>query len=57
VKRAKQLRKSKSDLALEALRKESELAELDLIRRRLKLPVLKRMNFLRKRLPGGGSCL
>jgi hypothetical protein len=49
--------KRKRDLALAALRKESELAELDLIRRRLKLPVSKRMNFLRVRLPGGGSHL
>jgi hypothetical protein len=29
----------------------------ELIRRRLALPLEKRMNFLRKRLPGGGSCL
>jgi hypothetical protein len=29
----------------------------DLIARRLALPVEKRMNFLRRRLPGGGSCL
>lgn len=29
----------------------------DLIVRRLTLPVEKRMNFLRRRLPGGGSCL
>lgn len=43
--------------ALAALRKESERAELDLIRRRLKLPVAKRMNFLRARRPGGGSHL
>lgn len=43
--------------ALAALRKESELAELDLIRRRLALPISKRMNFLRMRLPGGGSRL
>jgi hypothetical protein len=34
-----------------------EHAELDLIRRGLALPVAKRMNFLRVRLPGGGSCL
>jgi hypothetical protein len=42
---------------LAALRKESERAELDLIRRRLALPLAKRMNFLRVRLPGGGSHL
>lgn len=29
----------------------------DLIRRRLAMPIEQRMNFLRKRLPGGGSCL
>jgi len=39
------------------VRKESDRALLDLIRRRLALPVEKRMNFLRVRLPNGGSCL
>jgi len=29
----------------------------ELIARRLALPLEKRMNFLRRRLPGGGSCL
>jgi hypothetical protein len=43
--------------ALAALRKESDRALRELIRRRLALPVEKRMNFLRVRLPGGGSCL
>ena len=43
--------------ALAALRKESDRALTDLIRRRLALPVEKRMNFLRVRLPGGGSAL
>ena len=47
----------KRETALAALRKESERAELDLIRRRLALPVAKRLNFLRVRLPGGGSHL
>jgi hypothetical protein len=42
---------------LAALRKESERALDDLIRRRLALPVEKRLNFLRVRLPGGGSHL
>ena len=50
-------RSRKREAALAALRKESERAELDLIRRRLALPVSKRMNFLRVRLPGGGSHL
>lgn len=44
-------------VALRRLRRENELAELDLIRRRLALPVEKRLNFLRVRLPGGGSRL
>lgn len=43
--------------ALRALQKESERALVDLIRRRLSLPVAKRLNFLRVRLPGGGSHL
>ena len=50
-------RHSKRQAALSALRKESERALVDLIRRRLALPVAKRMNFLRVRLPGGGSHL
>jgi hypothetical protein len=48
---------NKREAALAVLRKESERAELDLIRRRLALPVEKRLNFLRVRLPGGGSRL
>jgi len=55
MKRAK--RQSKRETALTALRKESDRALMDLIRRRLALPVEKRLNFLRVRLPGGGSCL
>jgi hypothetical protein len=42
---------------LAALRKESEHALVDLIRRRLALPREQRMNFLRVRVPGGGSHL
>jgi hypothetical protein len=42
---------------LNALRKESDQALTELIRRRLALPVEKRMNFLRVRIPGGGSHL
>jgi len=42
---------------LDALRRESNLALTDLIRRRLALPVEKRLNFLRVRIPGGGSHL
>lgn len=43
--------------ALAALKLESDRQLTDLIRRRLAMPLEKRMNFLRKRLPGGGSCL
>lgn len=42
---------------LSALRKESDRDLTDLIRRRLALPVEKRLNFLRVRRPGGGSHL
>ena len=40
-----------------ALRRESDRALLEQIRRLLALPMEQRMNFLRKRLPGGGSAL
>jgi len=43
--------------ALTALRWESGRAQTELIRRRLALPVEKRMNFLRVGIPGGGSHL
>jgi hypothetical protein len=42
---------------LAAIKAESERQMEDLIRRRLALPIEQRMNFLRRRLPGGGSCL
>lgn len=42
---------------LAALGVETDRQLADLIRRRLALPIEKRMNFLRRRLPGGGSCL
>jgi hypothetical protein len=48
---------SARDKALDALAVESERQLDELIARRLKLPLEKRMNFLRRRLPGGGSCL
>ena len=48
---------AKREATLAVLRAESERAELDLIRRRLAMPVSKRMNFLRVRVPGGGSYL
>ncbi len=42
---------------LNALKAESDRQLLELIRRRLALPLEKRMNFLRVRLSGGGSAL
>ncbi|MEM7392022.1 MAG: hypothetical protein AAF492_06695 [Verrucomicrobiota bacterium] len=42
---------------LEALKKETDRAEREQIRRLLALPMNKRTHFLRVRLPGGGSSL
>lgn len=42
---------------LAALKKESELARRDLIRKLLSLPVERRTNFLRKRVGFRASCL
>jgi hypothetical protein len=42
---------------LKALKKANEQALNDQIRVLLALPMNKRTHFLRKRLPGGGSCL
>jgi hypothetical protein len=50
-------RNSKRRKTLAALRKESDRALMELIRHRLSLPVEKRLNFLRVRLPNGGSSL
>lgn len=50
-------RRSRRDATLDALARESDRQLDDLIRRRLALPLEQRMNFLRRRLPGGGSCL
>ena len=55
VKKAKNKRRREATLA--GLRRQSDRAELELIRRRLAMPVSKRMNFLRVRAPGGGSYL
>ena len=54
---AKKPRSEARRSALDAIRKESDRQLEELIRRRLALPIEQRMNFLRKRLPGGGSCL
>ncbi len=45
------------DAAINALSAESREQLRDLIRRRLALPIEQRMNFLRRRMPGGGTCL
>jgi len=42
---------------LKALKKENERNLIEQIHRQLALPMNRRTNFLRKRLPGGGSCL
>jgi hypothetical protein len=42
---------------LAAVPAETDRQLVELIRRRLALPLEQRMNFLRRRLPGGGSCL
>jgi hypothetical protein len=42
---------------LDALAVESDRQLDELIRRRRAMPLESRMNFLRRRLPGGGSCL
>jgi hypothetical protein len=42
---------------LKALTKESERNLIEQICRQLALPMNRRTHFLRKRLPGGGSCL
>jgi hypothetical protein len=54
---SKPSQRQKREAALRVLGRECDRAELDLIRRRLALPVEKRLNFLRVRLPGGGSRL
>lgn len=50
-------KKASRKRALAALRKENERAELELIRRRLAMPLEQRMNFLRKRIGIGISAL
>jgi hypothetical protein len=52
------VKKKKTELtSREALRRESERALVELIRRQLALPPNKRTNFLRVRLANGGTTL
>lgn len=51
------MKKKKREVAKSALRRESERALIEQIRRLLALPASKRTNFLRVRLPNGGSIL
>jgi hypothetical protein len=53
------MKKKRNDRSnqLKALKKESERNLIEQIRRQLALPMNRRTSFLRKRLPGGGSCL
>jgi hypothetical protein len=53
----KKSRRKSNKASLEALKKESERAELEQIRRLLSLPMNRRTHFLRVRLPNGGSAL
>ena len=57
AKAPKKSRKPSRKEQLAALKVESDLQMRDLIRRRLAMPIEQRMNFLRVRLPGGGSAL
>jgi hypothetical protein len=50
-------KESRKNRRLRALQKENERAIREQIRRLLAHPMNKRTNFLRVRLPGGGSCL
>ena len=51
------MKKTKRESVKVALRRESERALIQQIRRLLALPPSKRTNFLRVRLPQGGSAL
>ena len=57
TKRELRNRVSQLEQNLEAMRQASEQELTDMIRRQLALPMNKRTNFLRVRLPNGGSCL
>lgn len=51
------IRRSERERTLEAMREASDRELTEMIRRQLALPMHKRTNFLRLRLPNGGSCL
>ena len=53
----KRKQRKRESPACRALRLESARAEREQIRERLSLPMELRFNFLRMKLPGGGSCL
>ena len=57
MKRTSQPKRVSGNAQLAALKKESDLALRDLIRRRLALPIEQRTNFLRKRVGFRASCL
>lgn len=48
---------TKREIALEIMRQAADQELTDMIRRQLALPMNKRTNFPRLRLPNGGSCL
>lgn len=48
---------TKREIALEIMRQSADEELRQMIRRQLALPMNKRTNFLRLRLPNGGSCL
>jgi hypothetical protein len=50
-------RKKDRKKQLKDLRRESDRQLTEHIRRQLALPMNRRTHFLRKKLPGGGSCL
>lgn len=50
-------KKQKTSKRKSALRAECDRVDRERIRERLDLPIEKRMNFLRVRIPGGGSYL
>jgi len=56
-KKKRSTRAEQREALREVLRRESERDQLEQIRRQLAAPLEERMNFLRVRLPNGGSVL